>query len=168
MTENTIILFAGAAIVAAVVGLIFPWSHHKDRRHTNNKSAALTKLRRIGSYRGVTVRPGKCAVARRFSGNPSALTRHHRSRGLAAMYSTAPAITMVCWNTANRRGVAHGAAGKRSALAPNTRNAAPGCAATATPTGGILATESRLPGGTPTGFENAGCLWYSLSSLSRR
>lgn len=70
MTENTIILFAGAAIVAAVVGLIFPWSHRNDRRHTNKKSAALTKLRRTGIYRGVTVRPGKCAAARRFSGKP--------------------------------------------------------------------------------------------------
>jgi len=62
------ILFAGAAIVA-IVGLAFPWSGRKNRQPANKKSSALKKLRRTGIYRGVAVRPGKCAAARRSSGN---------------------------------------------------------------------------------------------------
>jgi hypothetical protein len=69
VTENTIILFTGAAIVA-IVGLAFPWSGRKNRQPANKKATALTKLRRTGIYRGVTVRPGKCAAARRFRGKP--------------------------------------------------------------------------------------------------
>lgn len=69
MTENTIILVAGAAIVA-IIGLVFPWSVRKNRRPANKKSSALAKLRRTGIYRGVTVRPAKCTAARRFSGKP--------------------------------------------------------------------------------------------------
>lgn len=69
MTENTIILFAGAAILA-IVGLALPWSGRKNRQPAKNKSSALTKLRRTGIYRGVTIRPGKCPTAKRFSGKP--------------------------------------------------------------------------------------------------
>jgi hypothetical protein len=69
MTENTIILFAGAAIVA-IIGLAFPWSGRKNRQPANKKYTALIKLRHPGSYRGVTIRPGKCPVARRYSGKP--------------------------------------------------------------------------------------------------
>ncbi len=67
MTENALILVAGAAIVA-ILGLAFPWSGRNKQRLTNKKSGALEKLRHAGIYRGVTIRPGKCAVARRFRG----------------------------------------------------------------------------------------------------
>jgi hypothetical protein len=69
MAENAIILFAGAAIVA-ILGLVFPWSGINKRQLANKKSGALEKLRRTGIYRGVTIRPGKCATARRFRGKP--------------------------------------------------------------------------------------------------
>ena len=69
MTENTLILVAGAVIVA-IVWLAFPWSGGSKRRYTNKKSSVLEKLRRTGIYRGVTIRPGKCTAARRFSGKP--------------------------------------------------------------------------------------------------
>ena len=69
MEENTIILFTGAAIMV-IIGLSLPWSGRKNRHPANKKSTALTKLHRTGIYRGVTVRPGKCATARRCSGKP--------------------------------------------------------------------------------------------------
>ncbi len=71
MTENTLILVAGAAFVA-MLGLAFPWSRRNKPKHTNKKTAALEKLRRTGIYRGVIIRPGKCAAARRLSGKPFA------------------------------------------------------------------------------------------------
>lgn len=69
MTDDSLILFAGAAIVA-IVGLTFPWSGRKHHQPRNKKSTALTKLRRTGIYRGLAIRPGKCAAARQVSGKP--------------------------------------------------------------------------------------------------
>lgn len=55
--------------VLATVGIVWRFRNHKGRKLPgNNHAASLQKLRTRGIYRGVTIKAGKCAVARSCSG----------------------------------------------------------------------------------------------------
>lgn len=67
MTENNLLLFAVAAIVAFVL-LVLPWPGRGKWQRSKSKSGSLGKLRRTGNYWGVTIQRGKCAAVRHCTG----------------------------------------------------------------------------------------------------
>ena len=143
MTENNLLLFAVAAIVAFVL-LVLPWPGRRKRQRSNSKSNSLGKLRHTGIYRGVTIQRGKCAAIRHCNGRK--FTFDDAPLLPAARHCAAPAPTAGCANAASSSGARPMAAGTRCALIRSARNADPaGNADAATPTGLAPTAENSRP-----------------------
>jgi hypothetical protein len=67
MTEQ-LLLPATVASILAIIMLMVPWRRNAARRVASANNTELARLRREGRYRGVTIRPGKCVAARKYSG----------------------------------------------------------------------------------------------------